>query len=545
MTSSEERSPELIREYFSLLEWKKNGCLIQDDSIARHESLQALENASKLICEKIILTKTLLSENITSLASVRASVESINGKIFTNQREAQVLKEEVATARKIKTRLDMQDTSAPEPSDKTTILEEPDQELLKTLLLEFFTDLKKDFLSILIFFKKRSINTFMSLIILFLIFLLIRFIVSLIFNEGLGHLFVLAVFILSVFYFSQKFRVISQENNQKIQNYLLGAKAIKEQKIRNAHVAGVQKKLSELDERFRFLRARHESCLAHQSQILESQEKLEVLVREENQRLLNLERVKQDKDWEYQYTIEKLIVRQKQEHEARLKNLEIKAEEWLRSDIKRLTHKAMKKMGILLPSSTGELNALMTEEPLRVLIGTTERTAKSMLVESDSDTTLGDFNAQKILINSDDFRSEYMYEFSSVKRYGVYEFLVIFLCANFLAYYKCHFNFIQGRTVNDETCEYLYDSIVSVRVQEKSSTKSNSGEDKDKEIYAKRLLLTTKDGKVICFRVEKSKTIRVHSLTLSQIDEAVVAIRSMLRQRRVDKTYTQDLDRLD
>ena len=74
-----------------------------------------------------------------------------------------------------------------------------------------------------------------------------------------------------------------------------------------------------------------------------------------------------------------------------------------------------------------------------------------------------------------------MYEFSSVKRYGVYEFLVIFLCANFLAYYKCHFNFIQGRTVNDETCEYLYDSIVSVRVQEKSSTKSNSGEDKDKE----------------------------------------------------------------
>jgi len=106
MTSSEERSPELIREYFSLLEWKKNGCLIQDDSIARHESLQALENASKLICEKIILTKTLLSENITSLASVRASVESINGKIFTIQREAQVLKEEVATARKIKTRLD-------------------------------------------------------------------------------------------------------------------------------------------------------------------------------------------------------------------------------------------------------------------------------------------------------------------------------------------------------------------------------------------------------------------------------------------------------
>jgi hypothetical protein len=44
------------------------------------------------------------------------------------------------------------------------------------------------------------------------------------------------------------------------------------------------------------------------------------------------------------------------------------------------------------------------------------------------------------------------------------------------------------------------------------------------------------------FQVARNRIERTHSLRLSQIDEAAIAIRDMLRQRRVDYTQTQNLD---
>ena len=97
---------------------------------------------------------------------------------------------------------------------------------------------------------------------------------------------------------------------------------------------------------------------------------------------------------------------------------------------------------------------------------------------------------------------------SSKDIFGVYEVVIIFLCSNFLTYYKCYFNFIQNKKIDEENCEYLYDSIVSVKVQDKSRSGDNS-----KDTYRKRLLITTSDGKIVCFRFPRRdrKSTRLNS----------------------------------
>lgn len=77
------------------------------------------------------------------------------------------------------------------------------------------------------------------------------------------------------------------------------------------------------------------------------------------------------------------------------------------------------------------------------------------------------------------------------KRYGVYEFNVIFICANFLGYYKCYWNFIRRLPVD---------------------------EDRKKRIGT--------EG----------------SLRESQIEEAGRIIRDILRQRRIDVMRTKNVD---
>jgi hypothetical protein len=200
----------------------------------------------------------------------------------------------------------------------------------------------------------------------------------------------------------------------------------------------------------------------------------------------------------------------------------------------------MKKLKIIDITDTGELNALQNE-PLRVLIGVTERTKtfESVIVKSDNYLSLEANENNEIYIAPQDFESEPSY-YGSSRKYGVYGFVVIFLCANFLTYYKCYWNFIRGRTVHEETCEYLYDSIVSIKVQEKSSARGRN--EKQKTVHRKRLIITAKDGKTVCFQVSRNSIERTRSLRLAQIDEAAIAIRDMLRQRRVDYTQTENLN---
>jgi hypothetical protein len=80
---------------------------------------------------------------------------------------------------------------------------------------------------------------------------------------------------------------------------------------------------------------------------------------------------------------------------------------------------------------------------------------------------------------------------------------------------------------------------VSIKVQEKSSVRLK--DETQKNVYNKRLSLTMKDGKSICFRIAKHRLEKNLSIHLSQVDEAAVAIRDMLRQRRIDHTIINNL----
>jgi hypothetical protein len=120
------------------------------------------------------------------------------------------------------------------------------------------------------------------------------------------------------------------------------------------------------------------------------------------------------------------------------------------------------------------------------------KTSQSVIVESDSDLHLELLENPEIYIDPKDFESEPSCQGNN-RQYGVYEFLIIFLCGNFMAYYKCYYNFIRGKTVDEEICEYLYDCIVSLKIQEKSSLRLK--DERQKNVYRKRLSILLKTEK--------------------------------------------------
>ena len=152
---------------------------------------------------------------------------------------------------------------------------------------------------------------------------------------------------------------------------------------------------------------------------------------------------------------------------------------------------------------------------------------------------------REILINENDFYKEKGND--GRYRYGVYECFLIYLCENFLSYYRCYWNFLKGANVDEETCEYLFDSIVSVKTRERSSLNQQNPEEKRK--YADILSLTTMDGKIVYFKMSDDKKQKINSNDkrvsqyVSGINHAAGRIRYWLRKRRVDYQMTKYLDK--
>ncbi len=184
-------------------------------------------------------------------------------------------------------------------------------------------------------------------------------------------------------------------------------------------------------------------------------------------------------------------------------------------------------------------NTLQTTEPIIVMKGVaklSDAIAEGTIIENDSEMNLSK-NNQNILIHENDFKSD-----SDNKIYGVYEFLTLFLCANFITYYRCYFNFITGNPVNEESCDYMYDSIVSIKIQERSSNRLKN--ENEKRIYGKRLVLTTSDGKAfrILIAIDPKTNLGI-SVRLSDVDQVAQEVRDILREnRRIDATYIRVLD---
>lgn len=150
------------------------------------------------------------------------------------------------------------------------------------------------------------------------------------------------------------------------------------------------------------------------------------------------------------------------------------------------------------------------------------------------------------------------------QRFGVYPFGKIVLCQNFLAYYKCYWNFVKGASINDESSELLYVTITSVRyneisdlnlkrLEESEELKELLKELKDlravKKIKLPFFTITTEDSSQVTFYfgldievAHDSKGYISDSDELSDIEKTVQQLRRQLRQRRIDYQQVRAID---
>jgi hypothetical protein len=129
---------------------------------------------------------------------------------------------------------------------------------------------------------------------------------------------------------------------------------------------------------------------------------------------------------------------------------------WLLFDQANLVKKGKAELRLLEPTGQ-ELDNVLDSEPIVLMTGLIKE-----LGESDVINWLYFMN----LVG----RENYFFEqgLDGQYKYSIYDFLAIYPCKNFIAYYRCKWNFVTGLSLSDETCEYLYDSIVSVKTQEYS-----------------------------------------------------------------------------
>ena len=524
---NEKRSPEQIREYFELLRWNKNGCAIDlsQEFIDSNELLLSIQKALVANEESIIFTKNLIISTKSSIFSVIESISSTEQEIFSVEKSILLLRKARQAALGSKPTFEEPIFS----KKSSTIHKLSIKHICRQLLIEIYLEFKKTLSSIFRYLRIRPIMASIIYTVILGIALFLNFIFSVLFK--------ITLVVLLIVYVMQKVNYIYEQHKQKWQEHYADVEITRKQRLKQELESLRKAEQQEFEASLQILEVRQNELIVRQQELRELKKQIEARLRAEQQELDEFERVRQLKLEEYQQKLNELKTQEKSKKELTLKNLEQKVQRWLANDIERLTNKAMKKLKILPPSITGELNALQNE-PIRVLIGIPEKTFESAIVESDSDLNLEVIENPEIYIDPKDFESEPSREGNN-RQYGVYEFLIIFVCGNFLAYYKCYYNFIRGKTVDEEICEYLYDCIVSIKIQEKSSLRLK--DERQKNVYRKRLLITTKDGKIVCFRIAQYRRDRTHSLRLSQIDEAAVAIRDMLRQRRIDFIRTENL----
>ena len=534
MIHKEKRSPEIIREYFELLRWKKNGCVIAlaPEYVEADEVLISIKDSLALNKESIILTKNSILSTEQSKISIRESIFALEEEIFSIEQSILSVRSARLSARESTQTFEEEFFTNRESFKSSRAPQLHIHTIWKQLIKEIYLDLKTIY--------SNTIQCFVEQPILAILISFATFVLALFLNLKFPLLFNSILIIILIVYIIQKVNYIQKRHKQIWQKHHADLEVERQQRLRQDLEARRQAEQQEFEASLEALEARQQELRLRQQELGILRQEMEARLQAEQQEIIELEELHQQKLDEYQQKLNDLEFKEKLNKESRLLELEEKVQEWLSNDIERLTHKAMKKLKIIPPTDTGELNALQNE-PIRVLIGVTERTKtfESVIVESDNYLSLEKNKNPEIYIDAKDFESEPSYDGKN-RRYGVYGFLVTFLCGNFLAYYKCYINFIRGKTVDDETCEYFYDSIVSVKIQEKSSVRGKN--ENQKTVNIKRLIITAKDGKAVCFEVARNRIERTHSLRLSQIDEAAIAIRDMLRQRRIDYTQTQNLD---
>lgn len=246
--------------------------------------------------------------------------------------------------------------------------------------------------------------------------------------------------------------------------------------------------------------------------------------------------------------LELIKIRNAKENISYIKELETQILEWIEQDEQYLINKARNELQIKDPENLEPDQYKAEEEFLKPIVsfcGIPSPSHKNFIITTDRELETVIEKNNELCIDKNDFYS--VKGLDNKFKYGVYEFVAIFLFANFLSYYRCYWNFLKRDAVDIETCEYLYDSIVSIKTQEKSSLRLKNSDHRRK--YRDLLSITTMDGNILYCKMDDDRTQNIYSRNqksknyISDLNRAAASIRYWLRQRRVDYLRTKQGER--
>lgn len=208
--------------------------------------------------------------------------------------------------------------------------------------------------------------------------------------------------------------------------------------------------------------------------------------------------------------------------------------QWLLMDRENLVKKGKAELRLL--ETTGqELGNILDAQPIVLISGISEQLSEENFGNWGRLMSIVGYNNYFVEKGLDD---EY--------KYSIYNFIAIYPCQNFIAYYRCTWNFITGFSLQDETCEYLYDSIVSVKTQELSNMSKASVY---KEVGYEVIEITTTDSQSIKFPVledhrivAENQTFNFDKVQQSSARNTAHTIRQQVRQRKPGFIKTQSVN---
>lgn len=223
-------------------------------------------------------------------------------------------------------------------------------------------------------------------------------------------------------------------------------------------------------------------------------------------------------------------------------------QEWLESDRRNLIEKGETELK-LLEGMGEEVGNLVDGERIDLMSGVIEEIGQSNLL---------DWLAFMERVKYED----YFYEkgVDGEYKYSIYNFVAIYPCKNFIAYYRCEWNFVRGVSLSDESCEYLYDSIVSVKSREYSVSSEEENYNKfktkkikkpGKQVKFEVVEITTTDSQSISFPVledrgfiEASQTFKIEGTKPTLARRTAHTIRQQVRQRKPGFIKTQSINEM-
>jgi hypothetical protein len=251
------------------------------------------------------------------------------------------------------------------------------------------------------------------------------------------------------------------------------------------------------------------------------------------------------------------LIKEKEYHqyrrreEQRMGQLEKDVQGYLQSDRQYVLQKSAQILNFELPASlqspglrTTSYSAKTQQHPIVFCTGIAYPSRKTRRIFSRGRSMVANRDLSEVEKLSEDPLIEVKFSIPSEglrnsfsgrnKYYQFYSFEIILLGSDFLCYYSCLWDFLRGDSVDVTTVEYFYDSIASIKTQERSSLRQKSSA--KKRIYWDMLSISTFDGTVLYIRQEKDRSDAEGNE--SELNKAAREIRQWLRRRK-EQTYSR------